>query len=71
MLPSDTSINGANGNGSASGQSTPPVKDTRSFQYRFSMGYVRSLPEAQRPVEREMFGKSVSWNTPWLNGPPF
>jgi CD2 antigen cytoplasmic tail-binding protein 2 len=32
--------------------------DTRPFQYRFSMAYVKSLPEAQRPVEREVFGKS-------------
>ena len=56
MLPSVT--NGANSNGSASAQNTPPVRDTRSFQYRFSMGYVRSLPEAQRPVEREVFGTS-------------
>lgn len=35
----------------------PPV-DTRQLQYRFSLNYVRTLPEAQRPVEREVFGKS-------------
>ena len=52
--------NGATGNGAArSGQSAPPVRDARSFQYRFSMAYVRSLPEAQRPVEREVFGESA------------
>ncbi|KAL7425207.1 hypothetical protein Q5752_000895 [Cryptotrichosporon argae] len=33
-----------------------PPPDTRQFQYRFSMAYVRNLPEAQRPVEREVFG---------------
>lgn len=37
--------------------STPaaPV-DTRAFQYRFSMAYINSLPEGQRPIEREVFG---------------
>ncbi|KAK4685035.1 CD2 antigen cytoplasmic tail-binding protein 2, partial [Tremellales sp. Uapishka_1] len=35
---------------------TPAPTDTRQFQYRFSLPYVRSLPEAQRPVEREIFG---------------
>jgi len=34
----------------------PPPTDTRAFQYRFSLAYMRSLPEAQRPVEREVFG---------------
>lgn len=50
-------------NGSANGQRTPtasaPAADTRQFQYRFSLPYVRSLPEAQRPVEREVFGESL------------
>ena len=31
-------------------------RDDRRFQYRFSMKFVRALPEAQRPVEREIFG---------------
>ncbi len=35
----------------------PTPRDTRAFQYRFSMGYVRALPEPQRPVEREVFGE--------------
>ncbi|WVQ84522.1 hypothetical protein IAT38_006676 [Cryptococcus sp. DSM 104549] len=34
----------------------PPPADTRQFQYRFSLAYMRSLPEGQRPVEREIFG---------------
>ncbi|WVQ74313.1 hypothetical protein IAR50_003911 [Cryptococcus sp. DSM 104548] len=33
-----------------------PKVDNRQFQYRFSMAYVRNLPEGQRPVEREAFG---------------
>lgn len=33
-----------------------PAADNRQFQYRFSMAYVRNLPEDQRPVEREVFG---------------
>ncbi|ADV23917.1 CD2 antigen cytoplasmic tail-binding protein 2 [Cryptococcus gattii E566] len=33
-----------------------PAADNRQFQYRFSMAYVRNLPEGQRPVEREVFG---------------
>jgi len=37
-----------------------PPPDTRQFQYRFSMTYIRSLPEGQRPVEREIFGQSLS-----------
>lgn len=32
-------------------------QDTRQFQYRFSMAYMRTLPEAQRPVERDVFGE--------------
>jgi CD2 antigen cytoplasmic tail-binding protein 2 len=49
MLPASAA---SNGNGSA-----PPAKDERQFQYRFSMDYVRNLPESQRPVERETFGE--------------
>ncbi|GMK56609.1 hypothetical protein CspeluHIS016_0304490 [Cutaneotrichosporon spelunceum] len=33
-----------------------PPPDTRAFQYRFSHAYLRTLPEDQRPVEREVFG---------------
>ncbi|TYJ57957.1 hypothetical protein B9479_001313 [Cryptococcus floricola] len=33
-----------------------PKVDNRQFQYRFSLAYVRNLPEGQRPVEREAFG---------------
>lgn len=54
MLPDSTSRGPSAGNG------TPPVRpipDTRQFQYRFSRTYIRSLPEEQRPVEREKFGK--------------
>lgn len=50
MLPSTSS--------SESVPSPTPIKDTRAFQYRFSMVYVRALPESQRPVEREVFGMS-------------
>lgn len=53
MLPESTSRD------SPAGNSTPAVRpppDTRQFQYRFSMTYIRSLPEGQRPVEREIFG---------------
>ncbi|WVF68535.1 hypothetical protein IAT40_003303 [Kwoniella sp. CBS 6097] len=62
MLPRQTENNSAtNGSGSGSGGGRPaapppPPEDKRAFQYRFSMAYVRSLPEAQRPVEREVFG---------------
>lgn len=34
-----------------------PPTDSRTFQYRFSLAYMRSLPEGQRPVEREVFGE--------------
>lgn len=54
MLPTDKS------NGTTLTTSPVPPRDTRAFQYRFSMAYVRALPEAQRPVEREVFGKSMS-----------
>ena len=44
-------------NGTASGApQRPPPTDDRQFQYRFSLAYMRSLPEGQRPVEREIFG---------------
>jgi CD2 antigen cytoplasmic tail-binding protein 2 len=42
----------------ASGSAPRPPPDNRQFQYRFSMTYIRSLPEGQRPVERELFGLS-------------
>lgn len=49
MLPAER-MNGASA-------AAEPPRDTRAFQYRFSMAYVRALPEAQRPVEREIFGE--------------
>ncbi|WVQ96076.1 hypothetical protein IAU59_003177 [Kwoniella sp. CBS 9459] len=64
----------ANGN-SRSTVPPPPPEDKRAFQYRFSMAYVRSLPEAQRPVEREVFGpfpvqQLKQWrNTGFFGGP--
>lgn len=48
MLPAPRSSNGSS--------VQAPDQDDRQFQYRFSMAYVKSLPEAQRPVEREIFG---------------
>ncbi|WWD20371.1 hypothetical protein CI109_104847 [Kwoniella shandongensis] len=53
MLPQNAS------NGSsrpAAAAPAPPPIDNRQFEYRFSMAYVRNLPEAQRPIEREVFG---------------
>ncbi|KAJ9101912.1 hypothetical protein QFC19_004993 [Naganishia cerealis] len=35
-------------------QPIPP--DTRAFEYRFSKKYLGSLPEGQRPLERDVFG---------------
>lgn len=55
MLPAQSQPNG-NANGTS--QPPAPPADSRQFQYRFSMQYVRNLPEAQRPVEREVFGES-------------
>jgi hypothetical protein len=55
MLPASKEPSSA-----TSGPSAPrPPPDTRQFQYRFSMTYIRSLPEGQRPVEREVFGESA------------
>lgn len=42
-----------------------PPPDNRQFQYRFSMTYIRSLPEGQRPVERELFGQSFQYRWIW------
>ncbi|WVW86847.1 hypothetical protein I302_108902 [Kwoniella bestiolae CBS 10118] len=53
MLPAEDRSNGAASNAPAA---PAPPADTRQFQYRFSLGYVKNLPEAQRPVEREVFG---------------
>lgn len=37
---------------------TQPVPaDTRAFEYRFSKKYLSSLPEGQRPLERDVFGE--------------
>ena len=59
MLPAPATNGSSNGlNG---GFPTPPLRRAdRSFQYRFSLNYVRGLPEAQRPVERDIFGESGS-----------
>ncbi|WWC73618.1 uncharacterized protein I206_107590 [Kwoniella pini CBS 10737] len=75
MLPAES----ANTNGSSQRPAAPPMPviptDTRQFQYRFSMAYVRNLPEAQRPVEREVFGpfpaqQLKQWrNTGFFGGP--
>ncbi|KAJ9108888.1 hypothetical protein QFC21_000209 [Naganishia friedmannii] len=38
-------------------QSTHPVPaDTSAFEYRFSKKYLSSLPEGQKPLERDIFG---------------
>jgi CD2 antigen cytoplasmic tail-binding protein 2 len=40
-----------------SAQSTHPVPaDTRAFEYRFSKKYLSSLPDGQKPLERDIFG---------------
>ena len=44
-----------NGSGSEHATRIPP--DDRQFQYRFSMRYLSSMPEANRPIERETFGQ--------------
>lgn len=56
MRPAPTQS--TNGDGGAASR---PARDDRQFSYRFSMSYVKSLPEAQRPIEREVFGK---WHGP-------
>ncbi|WVR07987.1 hypothetical protein IAU60_005030 [Kwoniella sp. DSM 27419] len=75
MLPAaPAGENQANGGGVAA-RPPPPPSDKRQFQYRFSMAYVRNLPEAQRPVEREVFGpfpalQLKQWrNTGFFGGP--
>lgn len=60
--PHNGSGNSSNGNGNAPAPSPRPAStptDTRAFQYRFSIPYVRTLPEHQRPVEREIFGECL------------
>lgn len=34
-----------------------PPADNRAFEYRFSLAYLRTLPDDQRPAEREVFGE--------------
>lgn len=36
----------------------PPPDDGATYEYRFKMDYIKSLPEGERPVEREIFGAS-------------
>jgi CD2 antigen cytoplasmic tail-binding protein 2 len=38
----------------------PPPDDGASYEYRFKMDYIKSLPEGERPVEREVFGACCS-----------
>lgn len=56
MLP-QSATNGSSRPAAAAAVPSPPAVDNRQFEYRFSMAYVRNLPEAQRPVEREVFGE--------------
>lgn len=53
MLPAPPT----NGSSSTANRVSPPPRDNSQYQYRFSMKYVRALPEAQRPVERDVFGE--------------
>ena len=55
MLPAPPAP-GANGSRSEHVTWTAPADD-RQFQYRFSMRYLQSMPEAHRPLERETFGE--------------
>lgn len=67
MLPaSDMPRSAAGSNGSIATPRT--ATDTRQFQYRYSMTYIRSLPEGQRPVERETFGMSKQFSISRLSG---
>ncbi|KAL7416061.1 hypothetical protein BDY24DRAFT_253566 [Mrakia frigida] len=36
--------------------SAPPPDDGSQYEYRYTMDYIKSLPEAEKPVEREVFG---------------
>jgi len=39
-------------------QSAPPADDGSQYEYRYTMDYIKSLPEGEKPVEREVFGES-------------
>ncbi|ORY34665.1 hypothetical protein BCR39DRAFT_585630 [Naematelia encephala] len=61
-------------NGSSSSSAPPKPINNSQFQYRFSLAYVRSLPESQRPVEREIFGpfsaqQLSAWKSTGFFGP--
>lgn len=61
MLPRDET--------SAPAAPARPPPDNRAFQYRFSLAYLRTLPEDQRPVEREVFGKVCGYRSKLTSGP--
>ncbi len=46
--------------GEAPASASTPTQQipTKTFEYRFSKPYLASLPPAQRPIEREVFGES-------------
>jgi CD2 antigen cytoplasmic tail-binding protein 2 len=46
--------------GRAAPNTQPIPTDTRAFEYRFSKKYLSSLPEGQRPLERDVFGERGS-----------
>lgn len=35
----------------------PSADDGSTYEYRYTMDYIKSLPEGERPVEREVFGE--------------
>ncbi|CDZ97085.1 Uncharacterized protein involved in protein-protein interaction, contains polyproline-binding GYF domain [Phaffia rhodozyma] len=61
--PASSSVaNSASTTGQSSESVVPPstssllADDGSKYEYRYSMEYIRSLPESERPVEREVFG---------------
>lgn len=48
--------------GRAAPNTQPVPADTRAFEYRFSKKYLSSLPEGQRPLERDIFGERYCMN---------
>lgn len=57
LLPTPTKASGsASRETPSAGTSSQPPDDGASYEYRFRMDYIKSLPEDERPVEREVFG---------------
>ncbi len=57
MIPASSAVPPSSAPASNGSGAAAPPSANRAFEYRFSKPYISTLPAAQRPVEREIFGE--------------